>query len=97
MTHSTQNRKTGFGGVTVITLTTAAAILLMPMQATPARATALGGAIGGAVLGGIMGVPIMGAMSGAIIGGAAADRKRRRKAERRYRKQMNHRYRQYDR
>jgi hypothetical protein len=94
MNYSTDYSKTRFGRVTFITLATAAALLLMPMQATPAKAGALGGALGGALFGGLLGVPILGAVMGGVIGGAAKDKKRRRRANS-YQQQMDNRQRPY--
>jgi len=94
MKYFANHNKTRFGRVTFVALATAMALLLVPMQATPAKAGALGGAFGGALFGGMLGVPILGAMTGAMIGGAAKDRKRRRKAYY-YQNRMNNRYGRY--
>jgi len=96
MTYSADYRKTRFGRVTFVAVALALALLLMPMQATPAKAGVLGGAFGGALMGGLIGGRggmIGGAIMGGMIGGAAKAAKRNRRKY--YNRQMRNRYRPY--
>ena len=93
MTYSADCNKTRSGRVTFFALATALALLLMPMQATPAEAGPFRGALGGALIGGIFGVPILGAVVGGMRG-AARDRRRSRNRYY-YRGRMNRRSRRY--